>query len=112
MTINLVNKKESFEFEYSIEDTSIRPYNTYRIEYKDGEVIWFGLSVNWKRIDNKWHVLGTNHNAKPLEKYLPDIVYGSDRTIWIECDIPEYEKLYLYYNRESIRDQKIHSLCG
>ena len=33
--------------------------------------------------------------AKSLEKYLPEIVSGNDRTYWKECEMPIYEKLYL-----------------
>ena len=37
----------------------------------------------------------TNEDAKPLEKYLPEIVYGEDRNYFAPCEIPIYEKLYL-----------------
>jgi len=60
-----------------------------------GAIVWYGLSINWKKELNKsWTVLSTNENAKPLTKYLPDIVYGDDRIYWKECETPIYEKLY------------------
>ena len=71
-------------------------YHIERVVNKDGSIIWFGCSINWKKEPNgTWTELTTNHNAKPLDKYLPNIVYGEDRTYWRECEIPIYEKLYL-----------------
>ena len=35
------------------------------------------------------------NDAKPLEKYLPEIVYGEDRNYFAPCEIPIYEKIYL-----------------
>jgi hypothetical protein len=71
-------------------------YNIERTIDKDGTIVWFGISINWrKEINGNWTELATNHDAQPLEKYLPEIVYGSDRTYWKECDMPIYEKLYL-----------------
>jgi len=71
-------------------------YYIERVVKKDGSIVWFGCSINWKKEPNKnWTELATNHDVKPLEKYLPEIVYGEDRTYWKKCDIPIYEKLYL-----------------
>ena len=79
------NEKWSAEEKYRIE----------RVVNINGDIIWYGCSVNWKKESNSnWTVLSTNKNAKPLEKYLPEIVYGEDRTIWVECETPIYEKLY------------------
>lgn len=103
--MKLIKKEEVFEFDHSIENINIKPYSTNRIQYQSGEVVWFGISINWKRIDNIWHVLTTNHKAKPLEKYLPEIVYGEDRTIWVECDMPTYEKYYQEYYKDVTRDK-------
>jgi hypothetical protein len=62
----------------------------------DGSTVWYGISINWKKeVNGNWTELATNYDAKPLEKYLPEIVYGSDRTYWKECEMPIYEKLYL-----------------
>ena len=110
--IKLNKKEEVFKFEYSIEQPSIKPYSTNRVEYEDGEVVWFGISTNWKRNNNIWYKLSTNHNAKPLEKYLPDIIYGSDRTIWEECVMPIYEELYIEYYKPKTRNSKIDSILS
>lgn len=70
-------------------------YFIERIMNPDGSEIWFGININWKKDKGgEWTVLSTNENAKPLEKYLPDIVYGEDRTYWKPCDEPIYETLY------------------
>ncbi len=78
--------------------------NTYWIERttkRNGEIIWFGCSVNWKKEkDGNWGVLATNENAKPIEKYLPEIVYGEDRTYFKECEEPIYETLYKQLNEK------------
>jgi hypothetical protein len=50
---------------------------------------------DWHKRSDPWTVLATNPDAKPLEKYLPEIVYGNDRVYWKECEMPIYEKLYL-----------------
>ena len=71
-------------------------YDIERVVSQDGTIIWFGQLTNWKKEPNKeWTVLTTNYEAKPLEKYLPEIVYGEDRTYFSPCDTPIYEKLYL-----------------
>ncbi len=71
-------------------------YNIERRVNEDGSTVWFGCTINWKKEPNGvWTELATNYNAKPLEKYLPDIVYGEDRLYWKECEMPIYEKLYL-----------------
>jgi hypothetical protein len=99
--MKLISKSEWFLLDSPIAEPNEKWNNNekYPIEravQKDGSIVWFGLSVNWKKEPNgKWKVLTTNLNAKPLEKYLPEIVYGSDRTFWKECDTPVYEKLYL-----------------
>ena len=71
-------------------------YDIERVVTSDGTTIWFGCSTNWKKEkDGEWTKLTTNEDAKPLDKYLPEIVYGEDRNIFVKCDIPIYEKLYL-----------------
>ncbi len=71
-------------------------YMIERVVKSDGVVVWFGLDTNWKReSDGIWRVLTTNENAMPLDKYLPEIVYGEDRMYFKECDMPIYEKLYI-----------------
>lgn len=103
-----LTKSEWFEFDYPIgepDHVSRKEYNAnnkYRIERivnQEGEVIWFGINVNWKKMPGEeWTVLSINQEAKPLEKYLPEIVYGEDRVCWKLCDIPIYEQMYLRNN--------------
>ena len=94
-------KSEWFIFDRPIEEpyenwNENEKYHIERCTYEDGKIVWFGCSVNWKKEPNgKWTVLSTNEDAKPLDKYLPEIVYGEDRTYWKECEIPIYEKIYL-----------------
>lgn len=72
------------------------PYFIERVIRQDGSIVWFGQAVNWvKEVNGDWTVLTTNENAKPLEKYLPDIVYGEDRTYFKKCKTPIYEELYI-----------------
>lgn len=98
--MKLVRKSEWFEFDSPIGEPNVKYYdNKYVIERvvkSDGTVVWFGLETNWKReSDGIWRVLTTNENAMPLDKYLPEIVYGEDRMYFKECDMPIYEKLYI-----------------
>lgn len=107
--MNLIKKSELFEmsaplgepdFDWNTYDFSNR-YKVERIENGDGEVIWFGIEVNWKKKPGEsWTILSTNEEAKPLDEYLPDIVYGEDRTYWKQCGMPVYEKMYLEYQNE------------
>ena len=110
--MKLIKKEEIFEFDQSVENPNIKHYQTSRIEYESGEAVWFGNSVNWKRINNVWHILSTNYNAKPLKKYLPEIVYGEDRTIWVECEMPTYEKYYQEYYKDVKRDKLLDIILG
>jgi hypothetical protein len=71
-------------------------YHIERVVKNDGSIIWFGISVNWKKeLNGKWTELTINYDVKPLDKYLPDIVYGEGRMYWKECETPIYEKLYM-----------------
>jgi hypothetical protein len=93
-------KSEWFRLESPIGEPEIRwnndPYDIERVVTSDGTTIWFGQATNWKKEQNgEWTKLTTNENAKPLEKYLPEIVYGDDRNYFAPCEIPIYEKLYL-----------------
>lgn len=98
--MKMLKKSEWFCLERPIGEPEInwtdREYYIERFVSADGTIIWFGIDVNWKReINGPWSVLATNYDAKPLEKYLPDIVYGEDRNYWKECETPIYEQLYL-----------------
>lgn len=76
-------------------------YYIERVVKEDGSIVWFGCSINWKKeIDEEWTELAINEDAKPLEKYLPEIVYGSDRMYWKRCDSPIYEKMYIELQKE------------
>lgn len=95
-----LTKSEWFAMEKPFGEPDENIYNNeYLIEryvYEDGSTVWFGIKINWKKEkDGNWTVLATNENAKPLEKYLPDIVYGEDRLYWKECEMPIYEKMYI-----------------
>jgi hypothetical protein len=97
-----VSKSEWFVLDSPIGEPNVKwnpndEYNIERVVKRDGSVVWFGLAVNWKKDeDGNWGVLTTNENAKPLEKYLPEIVYSEDdRYYFKKCEMPIYEKLYL-----------------
>ena len=65
-----------------------------RVVNDKGETIWFGQDTNYvKKPNSNWTKLTRNYNAKPLEKYVPEIVYGEDRNYFAECEEPIYEKL-------------------
>ena len=92
-------KSEWFRLEKPIGEPDIEWNNEFydieRVENEDGTVVWYGQATNWKRVkENEWTVLTTNLNAKPLVKYLPEIVYGEDRSYFAPCETPIYEKLY------------------
>ena len=93
-------KSEWFRFDRPIGEPDVKwyheSYDIERVVNSEGTTIWFGCETNWKKEkDDEWTKLTTNENAKPIEKYLPEIVYGEDRNIFVKCDIPIYEKLYL-----------------
>jgi hypothetical protein len=97
-----ISKSEWFVLDRPLAEPNVKwgendsEYHIERKVNRDGEIVWFGCDINWtKEIDGPWTVLATNPDAKPLEKYLPEIVYGNDRTYWKECEMPIYEKLYL-----------------
>lgn len=99
--MKLSNKSEWFILDRPIAE----PYQKWDDKYKyyverqvkeNGSIIWFGCAINWKKeLNGNWTELATNENAKPLEEYLPEIVFGEDLTYWKECEIPIYETLYL-----------------
>jgi hypothetical protein len=106
--MKLLEKSEWFAFESPIGEpkqywNKNNIYSIERIVNKDGDIIWFGISINWKKEKGGvWTELSTNENSKPLEKYLPEIVYGEDRTYWKPCETPIYEQEYQkLYNRKN-----------
>jgi hypothetical protein len=94
-------KTEYFVFDAPLDEPNIvwnanDDFRTSREESANGEIVWFGHSINWRKEPNgSWQVLSINENAIPLEKYLPELMYGGDRLIWVDCDTPLYEQLYL-----------------
>jgi len=77
--MKIVKKSIILELPETLEDGSSKimcdkPYRIERIE-EDGEIIWFGYNTNWKKTDGKWYKLETME--------------------FVECETPEYEKMYL-----------------
>ena len=66
-----------------------------RVVKKNGELVWFGQGTNWVSKDNgeTWKYLGTDYSVEPFEE--GGCVYHENRSIWIDCELPIYEKLYL-----------------
>jgi len=65
-----------------------------RVVKDNGDIVWFGLNTNWVKEPNKeWKYLGTDETVKPIEA--GGDLYPEGRHIWIECEPPIYEKLYL-----------------
>jgi len=101
--MKLTKKSEWFVFDSPIGEPYINwkdgdEYHIKRVVREDGETVWFGISINWKKEKGGvWTVLSSNEMAKPLEKYLPNIVYGDDRICWKPCEPPIYEQLYQKY---------------
>lgn len=100
-------KSEWFELDKPIgEPKLVEDYNedTYwieRIVNNEGETIWFGQSVNWKKEQGKnWTVLGVDETVEMVPEYKDDKgewqggYYPEGRNIWIDCELPIYEKLY------------------
>ena len=97
--MKIIKKSEWFELDSPIGEPNIKwneneKYHIERLVKEDGTIIWFGQNTNWVKGKESWTILTTNENSIPLEKYLPDIVYGNDRTYFKPCDTPIYEKLY------------------
>lgn len=69
-----------------------KPYRIERIENNNGDVIWFGYSKNWHKTDGIWYELVD--------------------TDFVECNIPEYEKLYLELNKKKYRKVKLEKITN
>lgn len=90
-----ISKSEILEINETIEsgaDAKLFCDSPYRIERREqnGEIVWFGYNTNWKFFDNKWHIL-----------YSPN---------WKECDIPEYERLYIEMDIKKNRRLKLNNI--
>ena len=99
--MNVGLKIENFTFDRPLGEPNLEwnqkdTFHTHREQRENGEIVWFGYETNWKKeINSNWKKLSVNINAIPLEEYLPEIIYGEDRLIWVDCETPIYEKLYL-----------------
>ena len=104
--MKLTTKSEWYLLDSPIGEPSLswdkkNKYNIERVVQENGDIIWFGLNVNWKKIKGgNWTVLTDNPDAKPLQKYLPEIIYGGDKTYFKECEMPIYEKMYIELNKK------------
>jgi hypothetical protein len=116
-------------------------YNIERKVDKDGIVVWFGCSVNWRKINGTWQVLGVDENVKPTKTFfdskgnIDGHSYPESRIKWFDCDTPIYEVMYKkltagvdltsikedakeclqalsYWNEEEFKSQPKHKLKG
>tara|TARA_R110000868_G_scaffold375557_1_gene640101 strand:- start:427 stop:759 length:333 start_codon:yes stop_codon:yes gene_type:complete len=101
-------KSEWFEMEKPFGEPELakkyndKSYWIERIVNEKEETIWFGQGVNWKKTkEGNWTVLGEDENVKPTETFyredgsIDGYSYPKGRQIWIECEPPIYEKMYL-----------------
>lgn len=96
-----VQKNEWFKLDKPIGEPKVAEnyredcYYIERLQKGNGEVIWFGQGTNWLSKDHgkTWCYLGTDHSVEPIDKL--NGLYPEESNIWIECDTPIYEKLYL-----------------
>ena len=86
-------EKERWNEKYTAKES-----NTYwieRVTKRNGEIIWFGQEVNWrKQKDKSWEILGTDYSVLPIKDADGNEYYPEGRTIWIQCEEPIYETLY------------------
>ncbi len=74
-------------------------YGIERLVKHTGEIIWFGQAVNWKKEpDGEWTVLSTDENVKVNS----DGTYPEGRSVFMPCEIPLYEKLYLELKQQNL----------
>jgi len=90
-----IRKLEILELDETLETSSSsklfcdKPYHIERKE-EDGEIVWFGYSVNWIYTDNQWFVLCD--------------------TQWTPCDVPEYERMYQAIDIKKMRKLKLNNI--
>lgn len=112
--MKLISKSEWFEFPSPIGEPEIKweydySYNIERVVKSNGDIIWFGKGTNWvKKKDNNWTYLGIDENVKPTvfikgENGMGDYAeYPEGRNIFIPCEPPIYEKMYMEKYNSSI----------
>jgi hypothetical protein len=92
-----LTKREEFILDSPIGEPDIvwrePQYIIERVVKEDGTIVWFGQGTNWV-YDKQWTKLAEDSTVKPLEEYLPDIVYPGERNIFVPCEEPIYETLY------------------
>ncbi len=105
--MKLLSKSEWFEFPTPLGEPEIiwqydYPYTIERIVKEDGKIVWFGQGTNWvKEKNDNWTYLGVDENIKPTifikgENGMGDYAeYPKERSIFIPCEPPIYEKLYI-----------------
>jgi hypothetical protein len=90
-----ISKSEILELDETLETDSSsklfcdKPYRIERLE-KNGEIAWYGYNTNWMYENNQWYVLESSK--------------------WKECDIPEYEKMYMSMDIKKIRRLKLNNI--
>lgn len=103
--MKLMTKQEWFKLDKPIGEPGIAEkykeenYWIERVLKKSGEIVWFGLGTNWTSQDGgkSWKRLATDHSVQPLEEGGCD--YPKERTIWVDCEPPIYEKKYIELNQ-------------
>ena len=91
-----ISKSEILELDETLETDSAsklfcdKPYHIERRE-ENGEIIWFGYNHNWKYENNQWYFLESS-------------------MFWKECDIPEYERLYIEMDIKKNRRLKLNNI--
>lgn len=104
--MKLVEKCEWFKLVSPIGEPDIKyhekEYFIERVVKTDGSIVWFGQNTNWKKeLNSGWTFLGDDENVKPKEIYyrkdgtIDGYLYPEGRQIWIDCETPIYEKMYI-----------------
>lgn len=95
-----VQKNEWFKLDKPIGEPNVAEnyredcYYIERLQKENGEVVWFGQGTNWVSKDQgkTWSYLSSGDGDNGTKN---GGVNGGDGEVWIECDAPIYEKLYL-----------------
>ena len=109
------NKSEWFELDKPIGESNIvksyreDSYWIERVVKNNGEIVWFGLSTNWVSKDNgkTWKYLGVDETVEMIPETKNERgewvggYYPEGRNIWLDCELPIYERLYLELKNET-----------